>query len=39
MKYIKKILDNDIYVILVPIENTKLITMGFFIKAASLKYI
>lgn len=35
MKCIKKILDNDMNVIMVPLKNTKIIAMGFFIKAGS----
>ena len=35
MKYIRKILDNDMNIILVPITDNKIITMGFFIKAGS----
>ena len=35
MKYIKKILDNGMYIIMVPTKNTNIITIGFFIKAGS----
>ncbi|XWV26590.1 Zn-dependent peptidase [Tupanvirus soda lake] len=35
MKYIKKILDNGMHIILVPTKNTNIVTIGFFIKAGS----
>lgn len=35
MKHIKKILKNGMYVIMAPMDNTHLITMGFFIGAGS----
>ena len=35
MRYIKKVLDNGMYIIMVPLKETKIITMGFFIKAGS----
>lgn len=35
MKYYKKILNNDMNIILVPMKNTKIISIGFFIKAGS----
>lgn len=35
MKYIKKVLDNGMNIILVPMENTHIISMGFFVKAGS----
>jgi len=35
MKYIKKILGNGMHIIMVPIKYTKIISMGFFIKAGS----
>ena len=35
MKVIQKILDNGLNIILIPQENTKLITMGFFVNAGS----
>lgn len=35
MKYIKKILKNDMHVILVPTKNTNIVSIGFFIKAGS----
>ena len=35
MKYIKKILDNGITIIMVPQATTQLIAMGFFVKAGS----
>jgi len=35
MKYVKKILDNGMCVLLVPLKHSKIITIGFFIKAGS----
>jgi predicted Zn-dependent peptidase len=35
MKYIKKILDNGMCIVMVPIEHSQLITIGFFISAGS----
>lgn len=35
MKFIKKILDNGVTIILVPMKSTKVITTGFFIKTGS----
>jgi len=35
MKYIKKILDNGMVIILVPMKNTPLISIGFFVEAGS----
>lgn len=35
MKFIKKVLDNGMTIILVPTKNTQIITMGFFVKAGS----
>lgn len=35
MRYIKKYLDNGIYIIMVPMQNTQVINMGFFIKAGA----
>lgn len=35
MKIIQKILDNDMHIILIPLNNTPLVTMGFFVGAGS----
>lgn len=35
MTYIREILDNNINIVMVPLENTQIVTMGFFIKAGS----
>ena len=35
MNYIRKILDNNMNIIMVPIKKSQIITMGFFIKAGS----
>lgn len=35
MKYIKKVLENDMNIIFVPMENTHIVAMGFFVKAGS----
>ncbi|XWV25329.1 Zn-dependent peptidase [Tupanvirus deep ocean] len=35
MKYIKKILDNGMHIIMVPVKSTNIVTIGFFIKAGS----
>lgn len=35
MKYIKKILENNMTIIMVPVKNTNTISMGFFVKAGS----
>jgi len=35
MKYIKKVLDNDMDIIFAPMKNTKIVAMGFFVKAGS----
>lgn len=35
MKFIKKILKNDMCIILVPVKNTNIVTMGFFVRAGS----
>ncbi len=35
MKYIKKILDNGITIVMIPMKNTELISMGVFVGAGS----